>query len=163
MLAFPGVIYSQPLYFEWLSPGITEDTRERKGGKETGRRRRWRRVRNGMSNRREREAGSTVADMSDGLKGYEGYEKAGRGQEKGIVAGWLAGFYWQLGGIAYCFSFYLLYGLSLLSALLRFACASVHECTYLYIRVLVPFASVSSTTGYDDTVYLKATRLFNRW
>lgn len=89
MLAFPGVIYSQPLYFEWLSPGITEDTRERKGGKETGRRRRRRRVRNGMSNRREREAGSTVADMSDGLKGYEGYEKAGRGQEKGIVAGWL--------------------------------------------------------------------------
>lgn len=75
MLAFPGVIYSQPLYFEWLSPGITEDTSERKGEKETGRRKRGREGRsNGMSNRREKEA-STTADTSDGLKGCEGCEK----------------------------------------------------------------------------------------
>lgn len=40
MLAFPEVIYSRPLYFEWLSPRITgEYNRGRKGGKETGRRR----------------------------------------------------------------------------------------------------------------------------
>lgn len=40
MLAFPGVIYSQPLYFKWPSPSITgEYNGERKGGKETGRRR----------------------------------------------------------------------------------------------------------------------------
>ena len=87
MLAFPGVIYSQPLYFEWLSPGITEDTSERKGEKETGRRKRGGEAcSNGMSNRREKEAGSTIADTSDGLKGCEGCEKTG---EEGIVAGWL--------------------------------------------------------------------------
>lgn len=73
MPAFPGVIYSQPLYFEWLSPGITEDARERKGEKETGRRRRRGRV----SNKREREAGSTVADTSDRLKAAGGCEMAG--------------------------------------------------------------------------------------
>lgn len=65
-MRFQGVIYSQPLYFEWLSPGITEDTRERKGVKETGRRGRAEEDGNGMSNRREREVGSTVADTSDG-------------------------------------------------------------------------------------------------
>lgn len=161
MLAFPGVIYSQPLYFEWLSPGITEDTRERKGGKETGRRRRRRRVCNGrMSNRREREAGSTVADMSDGLKGYEGYEKAGRGQEKGIVAGWLL-----LATRRHRVLFLVLLTLWSLASF-RFTSFCLRERarirTYLFIRVLVPFASVSSTTGYDDTVYLKATRLFSR-
>jgi len=87
MLAFPGVIYSQPLYFEWLSPGITEDTSERKGEKETGRRKRGGEAyNNGMSNRREKEAGSTIADTSDGLKSCRGCEKTG---EKGIVAGWL--------------------------------------------------------------------------
>lgn len=105
MLAFPGVIYSQPLYFEWLSPGITEDTSERKGEKETGRRRRRKRV---------------ATEWATGEKGKQdrplqirltGWRVAGMREDRwrGENSGWLAGFYyWQLGGIAYCFPFYLL-------------------------------------------------------
>lgn len=69
----------------------------------------------------------------------------------------MAGFYyWQLdGAVAYCFPFYLLCSLSLLSALFRFTCTSAHGCTYLRIWVFLSFASVSSLVFHraksDDT------------
>lgn len=63
----------------------------------------------------------------------------------------MAGFYyWQLGGVAYCFPFYLLCSLSLLSALLRFTCTSADGCTYLRVYVFLSFASVSSLRAKSD-------------
>jgi len=149
MLAFPGVIYSQPLYFEWLSPQY------RRGYQGTERRERDRKTQavergsNGMSNRREREAEPLRIRLT-GWRVAEGVRRPGWGSKEGN-SGWLAGFYyWQLDSNAYCFPFYLLYGLWLLFALLRFTCTNAHECICVSVCVIRFGVFTKVNDGYAE-------------
>jgi len=128
MLAFPGVIYSQLLYFEWLSPSITEDTgRTERRERETGRERR--RVATGWATG-EKGRQDRPCRYVWRAEGSWGCEKKGGERED---SGWLAS---TTGNSVVLFP--ILLALQSLASF-RFTSFYLHERTRMYILVSVCF------------------------